>query len=143
MPEVAKPSHGRGSQKRRDRTKITPNNRKHVQERSEGLCERCAIYCLKLGGQMAHLEGAGQLGRGDIPWNICLLCLTCHKWADGTAEGYEWRRERRVELVLQYSVRICARPLCREETDKLDALLEPICKTCSELYPERMPGRSS
>lgn len=104
---VPKPKHPRRSQKRGNITKITQTVRKEVMERSGGLCERCgrsAAYSF----EMAHLINASQLGRGDEPWNVVLLCGpsvnsgTCHNWVDYTAEGREWRRIKREELLQYY-----------------------------------------
>ncbi|GGJ48827.1 HNH endonuclease [Virgibacillus salexigens] len=93
--------------KRGQLTKITQNVREEVLRRSEGKCERCGrtrAYAF----EMAHLKGAGQLGRGDDPSNIVLLCGpsvnsgTCHHFADSTKAGREWRTEMKDKLENYY-----------------------------------------
>lgn len=102
--------HKRLKPKRGNLTKITPKVRKEVLRRSEGRCERCGV-ATAYAFEMAHLINASQLGRGDEPWNIVLLCGpsvntgTCHNWADYTAEGREWRKTKRKELESYYQER--------------------------------------
>jgi 5-methylcytosine-specific restriction endonuclease McrA len=93
--------------KRGQVTKITPKVRKEVLRRSEGRCERCgrsSAYAF----EMAHLQQASQGGSGSDPANIVLLCGpsvntgTCHNFADYTAEGREWRMEKKSELEKYY-----------------------------------------
>lgn len=102
---VPKPKHKRRSSK--SQSKITQKVRKEVIRRSEGKCERCGrsrAYAF----EMAHLKQASQGGRGDVPYNIALLCGpsvnsgTCHNFADYTAEGREWRMAKRKELMSYY-----------------------------------------
>jgi len=99
---VPKPSHKRFKQTRGQRTRITQTARQAVYERSGGKCERWGrtrAYAF----EVAHLVGAAQGGRGDDPTNLALLCGpstnsgTCHHWADSTAEGREWRKDKRKE----------------------------------------------
>ena len=107
MPSVPKPNFPRRKPKRGQLSKITQKVRQEVLNRSEHKCERCGrtnAYAF----EMAHLVQASQLGRGDDPTNIVLLCGpstnsgTCHNFADYTAEGREWRTEKRKELVQYY-----------------------------------------
>lgn len=104
---VPKPRHKRKKPKRGQASRITKAVRDEVLKRSEGKCERCGrtrAYAF----EMAHLVQASQLGRGDEPWNIVLLCGpsvntgTCHNFADYTAEGREWRMAKRKELIDYY-----------------------------------------
>lgn len=105
---VPKPNHKRRVPKRGTLTKITNKVRQEVLRRSEGKCERCGrtrAYAF----EMAHLIQASDLGRGDDPANIVLLCGpsvntgTCHNFADYTAEGREWRMQKRKELIAYYN----------------------------------------
>lgn len=102
-----KPKHKRRKPKRGHLTRITSTVRKEVLERSGGFCERCGRNRTTI-MEMAHLVQASQLGRGDEPWNIVLLCGpsvntgTCHNFADYTAEGREWRMAKRKELIDYY-----------------------------------------
>ena|SRR5690625_4146786 len=102
-----KPNHKRRVPKRGTRTRITQAVRDEVLRRSEGRCERCGrsqAYAF----EMAHLQQASQGGSGSDPANIALLCGpsvntgTCHNFADYTAEGREWRMEKRKELIEYY-----------------------------------------
>ncbi|MCT1575665.1 HNH endonuclease [Oceanobacillus kimchii] len=107
--QVPKPNHKRRKPKRGQLSKITPKVREEVKHRSGGKCERCGTY-QAYSFEMAHLRSAAQLGRGDEPWNVALLCGpsvnsgTCHNWADYTAEGREWRLSKRQELMEYYGV---------------------------------------
>lgn len=105
-----KPNHKRRVPKRGQLTRITNKVREEVLKRSEGKCERCGrtnAYAF----EMSHLIQASQLGRGDDPANIVLLCGpsvntgTCHNFADYTAKGREWRMEKRKELKQHYGKR--------------------------------------
>lgn len=105
---VPKPKHKRRVPKRGTLTKITNKVRQEVLRRSEGKCERCGrtrAYAF----EMAHLIQASDLGRGDDPANIVLLCGpsvntgTCHNFADYTAKGREWRMQKRKELIAYYN----------------------------------------
>lgn len=102
---VPKPRHKRRVPK--NTSKITQAVRKEVEIRSGGKCERCGrsnAYAF----EMAHLKQASQGGRGDVPYNIALLCGpsvnsgTCHNFADYTADGREWRMAKRKELIAYY-----------------------------------------
>src|SRR5690625_647381 len=101
------PNHKRRVPKRRNLTKITNEVRKEVLRRSEGKCERCG-RSRSYAFEMAHLVQASQLGRGDDPANIVLLCGpsvntgTCHNFADYTADGRDWRMAKRKELIKYY-----------------------------------------
>lgn len=102
---VPKPRHKRRVPK--NKSKITQKVRREVIRRSEGKCECCGrsrAYAF----EMAHLKQASQGGRGDVPYNIALLCGpsvnsgTCHNFADYTAKGREWRLAKRKELIEYY-----------------------------------------
>lgn len=88
-------------------TKITQKARSEVYERANGKCERC-LTTNPYAFEVAHLIPASKLGRGDDPSNLVLLCGpsvntgTCHNWADYTAEGREWRMNKRNELIDYY-----------------------------------------
>lgn len=104
---VPKPNHKRRKPLRRNVTRITKEVRSEVLRRSEGKCERCGrSRCYAF--EMAHLEQASAMGRGDTAYNIVLLCGpstntgTCHNFADYTAEGREWRMNKRKELKEYY-----------------------------------------
>ena len=106
IPKI-NPNHKRRVPKRGQATRITKSVRDEVLKRSEGKCERCGrtrAYAF----EMAHLVQASQLGRGDDPANIVLLCGpsvntgTCHNFADYTAKGREWRMAKRKELIKYY-----------------------------------------
>ena len=103
------PNHRRRVPKRSSITRITKEVREEVLERSEGKCERCGrsrAYAF----EMAHLVNASQGGRGDDPANVVLLCGpsvntgTCHNFADYTAEGREWKLNKRKELRAHYGL---------------------------------------
>ena len=104
---VPKPQHKRRKPKRGQLTKITKQVRDEVLRRSEGYCERCGRNRNTV-MEMGHLVQASQLGRGDDPTNIVLLCGpstntgTCHNFADYTSAGREWRMAKRKELKLYY-----------------------------------------
>lgn len=106
VPKI-NPNHKRMKPKRRNVTRITKQVRDEVLERSQGECERCGrsrSYAFEL----SHLIQASQGGSGNDPANIVLLCGpsvntgTCHNFADYTAEGREWRMNKRKELVEYY-----------------------------------------
>lgn len=106
VPKI-NPNHKRRVPKRGNLTKITKSVRREVLRRSEGKCERCGrtnAYAF----EMAHLQQASQLGPGNEPANIVLLCGpsvnsgTCHHFADYTAKGREWRMQKRKELMNYY-----------------------------------------
>ena len=93
--------------KKTPKSKITQSARQEVYRRADGKCERCKrtrAYAF----EVAHLIQASQGGRGDDPANLSLLCGpsvntgTCHNWADYTAEGREWRMNKRKELIELY-----------------------------------------
>lgn len=102
-----KPNFPRRKPKRGNLTRITSKVRKEVLERSGGFCERCGRNRTTI-MEMAHLQQAGQLGKGNDPANIVLLCgpstvsNTCHNFADSTAKGREWRMAKRKELIDYY-----------------------------------------
>jgi|SRR5690625_1974333 len=86
---------------------ITNKARQEIYRRAAGKCERCGMtnpYCF----EVAHLVQASQNGRGDDPANLALLCGpsvnsgTCHNFADYTADGREWRMQKRNELMNYY-----------------------------------------
>ena len=105
---VAKPSHGRNKQKRKDVTKVTDKVRKEIARRSMELleidiagCEHCG-YTRDLCA--AHMDNASQMGSGSEPWNVAYLCGShgiggfngkggCHDWADNTKAGREWKEQ--------------------------------------------------
>lgn len=106
IPKI-NPNHKRRVPKRRNITRITQAVRDEVLNRSEGKCERCGrsrAYAF----EMSHLISAAQLGRGDDPANIVLLCgpstnyNTCHHFADSTKDGRKWRMQKRKELKPYY-----------------------------------------
>ncbi len=101
---VPKPKRKRHKQTRGQRAKITQKARQAVYERANGKCEHCGrtrAYSF----EVAHLISAAQGGRGDDPTNLALLCGpsvntgTCHNWADYTADGREWRKQKYEELI--------------------------------------------
>ena len=103
MVSVPKPNHKRRVPKQRQRTRITQKVRDEVLNRSDGKCERCGrtrAYSF----EMTHLEQASSLGSGNDPANVVLLCGpsvntgTCHNFADYTAKGRAWRKQKRSEL---------------------------------------------
>jgi len=105
--QVPKPSFKRRTPKIGSISKITQEVRREVLQRSNHQCERCGIsraYAF----EMAHLISASQGGRGDDPANVVLLCGpsvntgTCHNFADYTAAGREWRKQKRRELMFVY-----------------------------------------
>jgi len=110
LKPVPKPQHKRRKPKRGQLTKITKQVRDEVLRRSEGYCERCGRNRNTV-MEMAHLQQASQLGVGNDPANIVLLCgpstvsNTCHNFADYTAEGREWRMSKRKELISYYERR--------------------------------------
>jgi len=146
MPAVPKPQHDRGAKLRRNHTRITNSARAEVKRRADGFCERCGKFVLGRGGEVAHLDGAAQLGCGDQPWNLVLLCGpsnqtgTCHWFIDSRKKsgGSDWSANKRAELMEQYGVEICTPSLCGAETIHRDASGAPICDNCIDLYPERM-----
>src|SRR5699024_11670556 len=101
------PNHKRRVPLRRNHTRITLTVTNEVMYRSEGKCECCGrtnAYAF----ERAHLINASQGGSGSDPANIVWLCGpsvnsgTCHHWADSTAEGREWRKKKRKELIIIY-----------------------------------------
>ena len=107
MIGVPKPNFPRRKPKRGQASRITQSVRKEVLRRSEGKCERCG-RSRSYAFEMAHLIQASQMGKGVDPANIVLLCGpsvntgTCHNFADYTAEGREWRMDKRKELISYY-----------------------------------------
>src|SRR5690625_3271663 len=103
-----KPNHKRRLTKRGTRTRITQKARNEVYDRvGYRHCERCKrsqAYAF----EVAHLQQASQLGSGDDPANLVLLCGpsvnsgTCHWWIDSTKEGRAWAMEKRKELQEYY-----------------------------------------
>lgn len=107
---VQKPNHARGKRKRGNVTRITQKVRDECNRRSMEVwninvpcCERCS----KLNYTAAHMQPAGQMGPGDVPWNVVNLCGThgtkeCHDWADNTEQGRAWREKKAKELYEYY-----------------------------------------
>lgn len=92
---------------RGQKSKITQKVRKEVVRRAGAKCERCGLTNGRP-FEMAHLQQSSQGGSGNDPANIALLCGpsvntgTCHNFADYTAEGREWRMQKREELLEYY-----------------------------------------
>lgn len=85
---VAKPSHKRNKPTAHQRGLINQVTRKRLQQRSEGICERCSIGGVPL--QAAHLIRRWRIeGRTTIN-ELAHLCESCHRWADNTAVGRQW-----------------------------------------------------
>ncbi|ASS76865.1 hypothetical protein CIG75_19220 [Tumebacillus algifaecis] len=83
-----------------------------VRRRAAGQCERCGRnkpndFAYKL--ELAHLQGRGQIGRGDQPWNVAALCGpqvntgTCHNWLDHNRKSTRaWTNAKIDELKTKY-----------------------------------------
>lgn len=105
---VPKPMHKRLKPKRSSITKITKKARNEVYERANGACEMCG-RTNAFAFEVAHLKPASQGGSGSDPANLVLLCGpsvnsgTCHWFADSTAEGRDWRMNKRKELMNYYA----------------------------------------
>lgn len=107
---VPKPSHGRNKPLRRNHTAITQKVRNECDRRSMEVwgtnipcCERCGA----LEYTAAHIQAASQYGSGGVPWNIINLCGThgtkgCHDWADNTAAGRKYMKQKAIELKKYY-----------------------------------------
>lgn len=110
IPKI-NPNHKRRVPKRGTRTRITQKARSEVYKRvGYRHCERCGrsqAYAF----EVAHLQQASQLGSGNDPANLVLLCGpsvnsgTCHWWIDSTKEGRAWAMEKRKELMAYYEKR--------------------------------------
>src|SRR5699024_9184933 len=96
--------------KSNNHSKITQKARAEVYERADGKSERSGMtnpYCF----EVAHRVQASQHGRGDRPSNLSLSrgpsvhTGTCHWFAEYTAEGREWRMNKRKELIGFYGSR--------------------------------------
>jgi|SRR5690625_68317 len=105
---VPKPNYKRFKKTRAQKTRVTTKARQEVYRRAGGrICERCGrtqAYSF----EVAHLIQASSGGSGDDPANLVLLCGpsvntgTCHNFADYTADGREWRMNKRKELIKYY-----------------------------------------
>ena len=82
---VPKPSHKRIKPTARQRGAISTRVRQQLYERSGGLCERCG----KRAAHAAHITRRWKLERTTVN-DLLHLCVTCHYWADNTAEGRKW-----------------------------------------------------
>jgi hypothetical protein len=73
---------------------ISPKVREAVKERSEGICEVCgrarAVH-------MAHLIGRPHVNERTTADILSHVCLPCHRWLDGTAEGMQFKKMRMME----------------------------------------------
>jgi 5-methylcytosine-specific restriction endonuclease McrA len=68
---------------------ISNNVRKVVQERSNGVCERCGS---QRATQMAHIIGRKHIEHVTTEKDLLHLCVSCHIWLDQTEEGIKFKR---------------------------------------------------
>lgn len=103
-------NHNRGKPKRRNVTAVTDKVRKELDRRAMEIWESPVACCERCGRHnrtAAHMEAAGQMGPGNVPWNVVNLCGThgtkeCHDWADNTREGMDWKKAKAAELYEYY-----------------------------------------
>ncbi len=82
---VPKPQYKRYKPTAKQRGAITPKVRKELYERSGGRCERCGGHAV----HAAHKTRRWKLQRTTVD-DLLHLCMTCHVWADNTADGRKW-----------------------------------------------------
>lgn len=84
---VPKPNHGRNKPTAKTRGAISAPVRKKLQERSQGVCERCqkvpAVHA-------SHLVRRWLIPDRTTVTDLAHLCLRCHIDADTTKTGREW-----------------------------------------------------
>ncbi len=73
----------------RQKGSISKNVRKSVQERPNGICERCSA---NRATQMAHLIGRKHIDHVTTEKDLLHLCVSCHIWLDQTEEGINFKR---------------------------------------------------
>lgn len=73
----------------RQKGAISINVRHEVQERSNGICERCRSQRAL---HMAHVIGRKQINHITTAQDLLHLCVPCHKWLDETSEGIQYKR---------------------------------------------------
>lgn len=73
----------------RQKGAININVRREVQERSNGICERCRSQRAL---HMAHVIGRKQIDHITTSEDLLHLCVPCHKWLDETVEGIKHKR---------------------------------------------------
>src|SRR5690606_22845787 len=92
---VPKPSHKRNKPTRKQRGVISPSVTLKLYERSKGICERC--YRSK-GQERAHTLRRWRIKGKTTLEDLAHLCVTCHDWADETAEGRKFLHQFRYRM---------------------------------------------
>lgn len=87
---VPKSQHKRRKLTRRQRSELSAKETQRLYERSGGVCERCDR---SRAHHRAHLERRWKSERKPTAEDFAHLCVTCHEWADRTAEGRKWLKE--------------------------------------------------
>lgn len=86
---VPKPQHKRFKKTAKQRGAISPEVRRKLHERSGGICERCRGARAV---ESAHVTRRWKLKETTLD-DLLHLCVRCHDWADGTAEGRAYLRK--------------------------------------------------
>lgn len=82
---VPKPKFKRYKPTAKQRGEVTKKVRDQLEARSGGLCERCGRH----GVQAAHITRRWKLKKTTVN-DLIHLCISCHYWADNTADGRKW-----------------------------------------------------
>lgn len=90
-----KPSFPRSKPTAKQRGNITPSTRKAVQERSQGVCEKCKE---KRAVEMAHIIRRWKIVGRTTDKDLIHSCIECHDWMDSCKEGREWMLEFQKKL---------------------------------------------
>lgn len=92
MPPISKKQQLRNKRikpTQRQKGSISINVRKSIQERSNGVCERCSS---QRATQMAHIIGRKHIDHITTEKDLMHLCVSCHMWLDQTEEGINYKR---------------------------------------------------
>lgn len=84
-----KPQRKRMKPTAKQRGAISTKARQQLHERSGGCCERCG----KKAAHAAHVTRRWKLQQTTVD-DLIHLCIECHIWADNTADGREWLRDK-------------------------------------------------
>ncbi|MDQ0062343.1 hypothetical protein J2T14_004543 [Paenibacillus harenae] len=90
-----KPSYGRNKPTAKQRGSISTKVRRHLRERSNGICERCHYA---LATEAAHLVRRWRIEVCTTVTDLAHLCNKCHTACDTTAEGRTWLSDFRRHL---------------------------------------------
>jgi hypothetical protein len=69
------------------KTELSAKEVKRLRERSNGVCERCDR---QRAAEKAHVERRWHSVKRPTAEDFVHLCITCHRWCDGSKVGRDW-----------------------------------------------------